>query len=188
MKKFKFLTLGLVAMMLASCGPTNNPTISGSDPSVPTNPSTEPSEEPTVSPLTTPPTIDPTTSEDPTTEKLKDFTVSKNDVSLLIGEQLTVIVSVKDFTYEVANPLICSFNNRGAIKGLDKGSTTITIFKEGYNPQVINVTVGAIDIEIDGTYFFDNLKFEIDDKSLKINDDSYELLSSEYERIGNRSS
>ena len=185
MKKFKFLTLGLVAMMLASCGPTNNPTISGSDPSVPTNPSTEPSEEPTVSPLTTPITIDPTTSEDPTIVPLKDFTVSKNDVSLLIGEQLTVIVSVSDFTFEVANPLICSFNSRGAIKALDRGSTTITISKEGYNSQVINVTVGAIEIEIDGTYYLQDFKFVINESTIEVNESVFNITSSSYERIGN---
>ena len=157
MKQLKFLALSLATALLAACTPTSTPTV----------PSVEP-------------TIDPTTEQTtPTTNPLLDFTVSTNNITLIVGVVEQIEISITDFEYEVEDPTICQFSSKGLIKGLKEGTTVVTISKEGYNSQKITVNVILKNVELDGLYYSGEDVLLIDESTVTLNGISYNIENSE---------
>ena len=125
MKKFKLCFLALTAIMITSCGPTSQPT---SD----TQPTTPPSTEPST---------------------LLDLTVSQSSYSLVVGETAKIEVAETGVTFTSSNTSIVTVSDLGEIYAVAKGTTDITLTKEGYNDSKVSVVVEAANI-FEGKYVF----------------------------------
>lgn len=125
MKKFKLCFLALTAIMITSCGPTSQPT---SD----TQPTTPPSTEPST---------------------LLDLTVSQSSYSLVVGETAKIEVAESGVTFTSSNTSIVTVSDLGEIYAVAKGTTDITLTKDGYNDSKVSVVVEAANI-FEGKYVF----------------------------------